>query len=113
VLVALHSLGVGVALLIFTDWSVALGGWDRTVPRFFARQAGVFHLIVACGYLLEYLRYRGIGLLVLAKSTAVVFLLSIAILGSNVPWVVPFSEVGDGLIAVAVLLAHRHATAGR
>ena len=110
VLIALHSLAVGVALMFFTDWSVTLGGWARAEPRFFAQQAGVFHVVVALGYLLEYLRYRGIGLLVLAKSFAVVFLLSIAILGSDAPWVVPIAALGDGLMAAAVVLVHRWAS---
>ena len=109
VLIALHSLGVGAALLFFTEWSAAFGGWGRIEPTFFARQAGAFHFVVALGYLLEYLRYRGIGLLLLAKSTAVVFLLSVTILGDGATWAVPLSALGDGLMAAAVILVHRWA----
>ena len=106
-LIALHSLGVGVALMAFTDWSVAFGGWGRAEPRFFVRQAGVFHVVVAVGYLLEYFRSRGVGLLLLAKSGAVVFLLVTTWLGREVAWAVPLSAVADGLMAAVVLWVHR------
>ena len=109
VLIALHSIAVGIALLVFTDWSTDFGGWGPAEPRFFARQAGVFHIVVALGYLVEYLRYRGVGLLVLAKSIAVVFLLSASILGDGTTWAVPWSALGDGLMAAAVILVHRWA----
>ena len=110
VLIALHSVSVGIALTIFTDWSTTFGGWGPAEPRFFARQAGVFHLAVALGYLLEYQRYRGIGLLVTAKSIAVVFLLLTAILGDDNTWAVPLSALADGLMAAAVILVHRWAS---
>jgi hypothetical protein len=110
VLIALHSLGVGVALLAFTDWSAAFGGWGQAEPRFFAQQGGVFHIVVALGYLLEYLRHRGVGLLVLAKSIAVVFLVSVTILGEAVTWVVPISALTDAMMAAAVLIVHRWAS---
>ena len=109
-LIALHSVGVGIALMVFTDWSTVFGGWGLAEPRFFARQAGIFHIVVALGYLLEYLRYRGVALLVLAKSIAVVFLLSVAILGEDATWAVPLSAVGDGLMATVVVLVHRWAS---
>ncbi|MBT8217588.1 MAG: hypothetical protein KJO17_12120 [Acidimicrobiia bacterium] len=106
-LIALHSVAVGVLLVAFTDWSAAFGGWGGVEPRFFARQAGVFHIVIAAGYLYEYLRYRGIGLLVLAKSTAVVFLLSMAATAEPFVWIVPLSALADGLMAAAVLIV-RH-----
>ena len=44
------------------------------MPLFFPRQAGAFHFVVAAVYLVEYFRYRGVLLLVMTKSIAVVFL---------------------------------------
>lgn len=105
-LIALHSLAVGVSLLCFTDWSVTLGGWERVEPRFFARQAGVFHIVVAIGYLGEYLRYRGVGLLVLAKSAAVLFLFSMWLSEDPGAWAIPLSALADGLMAVVVVSIH-------
>lgn len=106
VLVAVHSYAVGLVLIFATEWGARLGGWEQVGPLFFARQAGALHLVVATGYLLEYSRYRGVSLLLVAKAIAVVFLFSTAALG-NVPWVVPFSGVVDGLLGAAVALVRR------
>jgi hypothetical protein len=106
VLIALHSLVVGLFLTFATDWGARFGGFPSPVPLFFPRQAGAFHFVVAAIYLVEYFRYRGVGLLVMTKSIAVVFLFLTAALDS-VPWVVPLSGVGDGLMAVAVVLLRR------
>jgi hypothetical protein len=106
VLIALHSLVVGLFLTFATDWGARFGGFPSPVPLFFPRQAGAFHFVVAAIYLVEHFRYRGVGLLVMTKSIAVAFLFLTAALDS-VPWVVPLSGVGDGLMAVAVVLLRR------
>ena len=106
VLVALHSLVVGLFLTFATEWGARFGGFPDPVPLFFPRQAGAFHFVVAAIYLAEYVHYRGVGLLVTTKSIAVVFLfLTVAL--DAVPWVVPFSGVGDLLMGVAVVLLRR------
>jgi hypothetical protein len=108
VLVALHSVGVGVGLLFLTRWGLALGGWPDVHPLFFARQAGVFHFVVATGYLLEYFAYRGVRLLLATKAIAVVFLTAMFVIDRG-PWMVPFSAAGDGLMGLAVWWAYRRA----
>lgn len=108
-LVSAHSVAVAAFLVLLPEWSAAFGGWGRLEPTFFARQAGIFHFVVAVGYLYEYFRYRGVTLLILAKSTAVVFLLS-ATLMEGVAWAVPVSALGDALMAVLVLAVHRRAS---
>lgn len=105
-LVAAHSVGVGLGLLFLTEWGARLGGWTQVEPLFFPRQAGAFHLVVAAAYLIEYFRYRGVLILLTAKSLAVVFLFASAALGPA-PWVVPFSGIADGLMGLAVFLVHR------
>jgi hypothetical protein len=107
VLIALHSLAVGLFLTFATEWGARFGGFPDPVPLFFPRQAGAFHFVVAAIYLVEYFRYRGVGLLVMTKSVAVVFLFLVAGLDPAAPWVVPLSGVGDGLMAVAVVLLRR------
>lgn len=106
VLVAAHSFLIGLALLAIPEWGGRLGGFARVEPLFFARQAGAFHVVVALGYLLEHLRHRTMTLLLLAKGLAVVFLVATTLL-TEVPWVVPMSAVGDGLMAVAALVIRR------
>jgi len=106
ILVAAHSFAIGLALLAVPEWGGRFGGFGRLEPLFFARQGGAFHVVVAIGYLVEHLRHRTITLLLLAKTLAVVFLVTCTVT-SPVPWVVPMSAAGDGLMAVGALLIHR------
>jgi hypothetical protein len=108
-LVTLHTLIVGSMLLFVPAWALAFGGWKGgTDILFFPRQGGVFHYVVAFGYLYEYFRHRGVALLVAAKTIAFVFLMSLAVV-ETVPWAVPVSGVLDALMAMVVVLAHRRA----
>ena len=105
VLIALHTYGIGVALLALPEWSLRIGGWETIPPLFFPRQAGVFHLVLGTGYLFEYLRLRSVSLLLVAKACAFVFLIGATLL-ATVPWFVTFAGVVDGLMGLTVLVAH-------
>jgi hypothetical protein len=100
-LIALHSYGVGLVLMFASDFAMRLGGWGDEGTVFFTRQGGIFHLIIATLYLLDYFRRDSILPIVLAKSVAVVFLFTLGALGE--PWAVWFSGVVDGLMLVTVL----------
>jgi hypothetical protein len=106
VLIALHSLVVGLFLTFATEWGARFGGFPSPVPLFFPRQAGAFHFVVVGVYIVEYFRYRGVLLLVMTKSVAVVFL-GLTTLLVSVPWVVPLSGLGDVAMAGAVVLLRR------
>jgi hypothetical protein len=106
VLIALHSVAVGFFLTFATGWGARFGGFPDPVPLFFPRQAGAFHFVVAGVYLIEYLAYRGVGLLVATKTIAVVFLF-VTMAVDAAPWVVPVSGVGDLLMGLAVALLRR------
>ena len=110
--VSLHSAAVGLFLLVFPALATRFAGFGTSVPLFFARQAGVFHLVLAGGYAAEHLRSRGVTLLLVAKGAAAIFLL-ISSLGVGVPWSVPVSAAIDGGIALAVFVAHTWASASR
>ena len=107
VLISIHSFAVGLFLLFLPDWSTVFGGWGEVEHRFFPRQGGVFHLVVAVGYLNEYFRHRTVSLMVIAKSMAVAFLLVMSFINEDQAWAVPLSAAGDGLMAVTVVLVHR------
>lgn len=107
-LIALHSMAVGAGLLFVPQWALAFGGWGRAEPLFFIWQAGVFHFVVAAGYLLEYRRHGAVTFLVMTKSMATVFLFGSALL-SHQPWVVWFSGLGDGAMGLCALFVHRQA----
>lgn len=110
VAIALHSAAVGAALVLATDWSTRFGGWGEATPRFFVRQFGVFHFVVAATYLVEYFRYGGVRILLTAKAIAVASLLD-ATWRFGGPWAVPFAAAGDALMGLAVWWLARHAAA--
>jgi len=109
VLIAIHSYAVGFFLLFLTRWGADFGGWGEVSPLFFARQAGIFHVVVATGYLNEYFRYGGISLLLTAKIMAVLFLVSMMMVAEPATWTIPLSAVGDGLMGLVAYLVHRKA----
>jgi hypothetical protein len=113
ILVALHTLIIGIVFMIAPDWAVKFGGWSQPVrPVFFGRQVGIFHLALASGYLIEHFRYRGIYVIVAAKSVAFVFLLLATVI-DPVPWAVPVCGVVDGAIALVVWQVHRRVNSGK
>jgi len=105
VFIAIHSTAVGLLLLIAPGWSAEFGGWSAATPLFFTRQAGVFHIVVAIGYAIEYFRYGSVSFLVATKAVAFVFLAAAFLLGESA-WAVPFSAIVDGLMAVVVVGLH-------
>jgi len=106
ILIGIHSFAVGLALLAAPLWVAGFFGWGEVTPLFFARQAGIFHIVLAVGYVFEYFRYRSISLLIMAKTVALVFLLSVTVVSGS-PWVVPFSGVTDGLMGLVAYLVRR------
>ncbi len=110
VLVALHSAVVGVVLLGAPRWAAALGGWGDVDTVFFIRQGGAFHIVVVVGYLMEYFRHRTVGLLLIAKSLATVFLVFSWLADLSGAWALPFAALGDGLMGLLVFVAHRRAS---
>jgi len=107
-LICAHSLGVGALLMSVPQWALRFGGWPGIDPQFFAQQAGIFHVVLVAGYILEYVRHRGVTFMITAKSIAVVFLLGVWLV-SDVPWAVPLSGVADGLMAIVIWWVHRRA----
>jgi hypothetical protein len=105
VLVVLHSLLVGSLLFFIPEWTLKFAGWNGLDNLFFPRQSGAFHFVVAVGYFVEYRKCESINLLLMAKSTAVVFLLVLN--PWNDAWSVPFSGVADGLMLAGMFWVHR------
>jgi hypothetical protein len=110
-LVAFHSVAVGVILAFLPGWGARFGGFDPVSPAFFARQGGVFHIVLGIAYWVEYRRTGSVTLLVFAKACATIFLVAATLLG-GVPWAVPASAAGDALMGMAAFWLGRQA-AGR
>ena len=107
ILIAAHSFVIGIVLLFLTRWGTALGGWPEVIPLFFPRQGGIFHIVVASGYLLDYFRHGSVTFLLLAKILAVAFLTGIMVIEPGASWTIPLSAVGDGMMALMVYLVRR------
>lgn len=110
-LIAAHSVGIGVLLLAAPGWAVRFAGWGGAEPLFFVRQAGVFHLVVATGYVLEYGRSGTVSLLAVTKFMACAFLIASALF-TDTAWSVLFSGITDGAMGLAVVVVHRHVPGG-
>ena len=106
-LIALHSIIVGCMFLVAPQWTMRFAGWHAIDPPFFAYQAGIFHFVLATAYLIEYLRYRGVSILITAKTIAFFFLITATII-DPIPWAVWTSGVLDGIMAVVVWWVHRN-----
>lgn len=106
-LIVLHSFIVGIMLMFFADWAVRFAGWSSGAnPIFFIWQAGAFHFVLAAGYVAEYRRSGTVDLLLIAKTTAFVFLVGGSLL-VDTPWSVWFSGFADGAMALTAFLVHR------
>lgn len=105
-LIALHSCIVGAMFLLAPNWTMSFAGWRSIEPVFFAYQAGIFHLVLAAAYLLEYHRYRGVSIVITAKVIAFFFLITATII-DPIPWAVWTSGILDGAMAVVVWWVHR------
>jgi hypothetical protein len=106
-LIALHSAMVGSMFLLLPQWTMRFAGWREIDPLFFAYQAGIFHMVLAAAYLIEWHRYRGVSILITAKIVAFVFLITATII-DPIPWAVWTSGVLDGLMALVVWWVHRN-----
>lgn len=111
-LIALHSTMVGAMFLLVPEWTMRFAGWHGIDPLFFAYQAGIFHMVLASAYLIEWQQYRGVSILITAKVIAFVFLIT-ATLIDPIPWAVWTSGILDGGMAVVVWWVHRQVSASR
>jgi hypothetical protein len=104
-LVAIHSLLVGIGLMVLpAEWQ-RFFGFDASTEPFFRVQAGVFHIVMAVAYLLaSRLGKHTHGLVVLticAKLIATVFLLTYYVVVSRI-WIVLISAAGDAVMALII-----------
>jgi len=106
-LVVAHSVAVGLGLLLVPDLTTRFAGFGPVTPTFFVRQAGVFHLVLAAGYLLEH-RRGGVTLLVAAKAIAFAFLVGSWLAGTSA-WSVPLSGLSDGAMGLVAWWLWRRA----
>ena len=104
-LIALHSTLLGAGMLFWPGWTLELFGWDYHGAMFFPAQTGIFLLLFAAAYLTSIWHQQLVWLIIVSKSTAVVFLLSqYYLLGPAAPMTIPVAALLDGLMGTAVII---------
>ena len=111
VLAIAQGILVGAWLGIFPRAALAAGGFPAA-PPFFVRWAGVLHLVLAVGYGLEWLRFRRVTLLVVAKSATALFLAA-AWLSEGLRWLMVSAVLLEAGMAAAAGLLHGPADRSR
>lgn len=106
-LVSLHSIVIGLLLLIFGNEVFGLFGWKPDCDAFLFHQVGIFHVVLALLYSIEFLRYKRVDSILLAKSMAFTFLL-VEYLFFTHESAILFAGVADGCIGLAVAICYRH-----
>lgn len=109
-LVAIHSLFVGVGLIILPDSFLDFFGYNECTERFFPSQGGVFHIAMAVGYAMAAYNLKRYECLIIfsivVKFMATVFLFTYFIFVSSI-WLVLLSGISDFLMGSIILLLYR------
>jgi hypothetical protein len=94
---------VGIWLALFPEAALRAGGFPPA-PSIFVRWVGLLHLLLATGYALEWLRFRRVALLVIAKGATAIFLLALGIEDAlpNLMYLAMALEAGTACAAAAL-----------
>ena len=106
-LVALHSLAVGLAMIIIPPPYLANFGFEKETTCFFQVQGGVFHLVMCVAYFMAAKNLNRSSLMVRfiisAKTMAFIFLLVYFAYVETI-LVIFLSAIGDGLMALIIFI---------
>jgi hypothetical protein len=108
ILIALHSIGFGICLILFPCSVLQYFGFEIS-QKFFATQGGVFHLIISYAYLRAAFKPEHseemVSLACLAKFAATLFLISYYFFGTPILMVL-ISGFLDFLMGLAILYTY-------
>lgn len=109
-LVAIHSLLVGVGLILLPISVIEFFGYQNCSERFFPSQGGVFHIAMAVGYAMAAYNIKRYECLIIfsivVKFIATVFLFVYFFFVSSILLVL-FSGVSDFLMGIIILILFR------
>lgn len=108
--VAIHSILVGIALIVVTNEVRILFGFLPSPEQFFQTQGGVFHIVMAIAYAMaayDQKKYATlIQFIIIVKFFASAFLFSYFIIESS-NLLILLSGIGDLLMAVIILILYK------
>jgi hypothetical protein len=109
-LIALHSLSVGIGLILFSSSYLEIFGFNNYSYTFFQAQGGVFHIVMCVAYLMasKYM-YKSPDLInfsILAKSMATVFLI-VYFLIKEQSWMIIMSAFVDAAMAIILFYLYK------
>lgn len=108
ILIAIHSFCVGVGLIVRPAELMQLFGFGLCYERFFPTQGGVFHIVMAVGYLMAAYNvdenHSLIIFSIIVKIMATVFLFTYFIAVEQI-WLVLASGFSDGVMGIAIYVA--------
>jgi len=111
-LVAIHSLFVGIALIIHPASVIAFFGYAPITEHFFPVQGGIFHVIMAIGYTFgarDMKKHRClIVFAIIIKTFATIFLIIYFVFVDHILMVL-LSGFADGLMAILIYFAFKTA----
>jgi len=107
-LIAIHSIGFGIALVVLPIPVIEFFGFQLE-EKFFAVQGGVFHIVVSLAYIMAALDLDNAKKLIVlsctAKFMATLFLLTYYFFVSRI-FMVIFSGIADFLMGLAILITY-------
>jgi len=107
-LVALHSIAMGLALIVQPALLMKLSGFSSECERFFPAQGGVFHILMAVAYIMGATNIEKYYYLtvfsIIVKGLATLFLM-IYCFAVEFKWIVLLSGIGDGVMGLMIFLA--------
>jgi hypothetical protein len=107
-LVALHSIGFGISLIVLPVSVIEFFGF-HLAEKFFAVQGGVFHIVVSLAYIMAALDLTHASKLIIlsctAKFMATIFLLSYYFFEKHI-FMVAFSGIADFFMGLTILVLY-------
>jgi hypothetical protein len=105
-IVALHSILVGIGLIVLPTSVFEFLGYRLTFDRFFSTQGGVFHIVMAIGYAMAGYDLKRFECLIIfsiiVKFIATVFLIIYFIIISSQLLII-FSGISDFIMGLVIL----------
>jgi hypothetical protein len=105
-LIGLHSLLLGFALLFAPMWTLETARWSGDVSVFFAAQSGLFLIILGSVYLAGLRDSSLLWVLVLSKALAAIFLVVMVSI-SEAPRIILLQAILDAAMGLTVFVAWR------